>query len=98
MVDQIATSSYIEEEIVRGLVREFDYSQADAEEIVFNSLERALHVAITGQVSGICRDSKDDHILECALKAEATLIVSGEGLACFGCVSWRSNSHCPTVS
>ncbi len=33
---------------------------------------------MTGSVSGVCRDPKDDMVFECALKANATLILSGD--------------------
>lgn len=35
-------------------------------------------MTITGSVSGVCRDPKDDFILECAAKANADLIVTGD--------------------
>jgi putative PIN family toxin of toxin-antitoxin system len=35
-------------------------------------------VTITGQAKGLCADPKDDMVLECALVARATHIVSGD--------------------
>jgi predicted nucleic acid-binding protein len=41
-------------------------------------LSDAMYVAITGKISGICRDPADDCIVECAIKAGAQLIVAGD--------------------
>jgi uncharacterized protein len=35
-------------------------------------------IRITGSVQGVCRDPNDDHLLECAQKSEAALIVTGD--------------------
>ena len=36
------------------------------------------HVAVTDTLHGVCRDPKDDMVFECAVKAEAEIIVSGD--------------------
>lgn len=41
-------------------------------------LSQAVHVKVTGEVHGICRDPNDDYILECAMKAGAQLIIAGD--------------------
>ena len=41
-------------------------------------LAEAIRITITHEVQGVCRDPKDDHVLECAKKARAHLIVSGD--------------------
>jgi predicted nucleic acid-binding protein len=38
----------------------------------------ALRVDLEGTVTGICRDPKDEPILECAARAEAERIVTGD--------------------
>jgi putative PIN family toxin of toxin-antitoxin system len=38
----------------------------------------AHHITITGTVQQICRDSKDDKILECALLANSDCIITGD--------------------
>jgi predicted nucleic acid-binding protein len=38
----------------------------------------ALRVELEGTVTGICRDPKDEPILECAQRAEAERIVTGD--------------------
>lgn len=39
---------------------------------------RALRVELEGTVTGICRDPKDEPILECAQRAEAERIVTAD--------------------
>lgn len=41
-------------------------------------LEGAHRVTITHEVQGICRDPKDDHVLECAIKTKASFIITGD--------------------
>ena len=41
-------------------------------------LEASKVVQPTTEVRGICRDQEDDHILACALSAEADYLVSGD--------------------
>ena len=38
----------------------------------------ATRVIVTGRLSGICRDPKDDFIMECAETGGADLIVTGD--------------------
>lgn len=33
---------------------------------------------MTGQLVGACRDPNDDHVLECAVKSGAQLLVTGD--------------------
>jgi putative PIN family toxin of toxin-antitoxin system len=40
--------------------------------------EVANHVVLTGIVQQVCRDSKDDKILECGLLANADYIITGD--------------------
>lgn len=40
--------------------------------------EDARWVVVTGKISGICRDPKDDFILECAVTGNADVIVTGD--------------------
>jgi predicted nucleic acid-binding protein len=35
-------------------------------------------IVITGQMANLCADPKDDMVLECALAAQATQVVSGD--------------------
>jgi putative PIN family toxin of toxin-antitoxin system len=38
----------------------------------------SMWVVVTGRISGVCRDPKDDFILECAVLGKADLIVTGD--------------------
>lgn len=73
-----AISEFIRNEIVRVLTVKFahDFSEvvAQLDEILVN----ALWVDLTGEVTGVCRDSGDDAILETAFKAEAGYLVAGD--------------------
>ena len=41
-------------------------------------LARALRINVTGEVKGVCRDPKDDAILQTAWRAEADCLVAGD--------------------
>ena len=41
-------------------------------------LEKSARIVVVGRISGICRDPKDDFILECAETGGADLIVTGD--------------------
>ena len=43
-----------------------------------DSIPNTIRVIVTGKLSGICRDPKDDFILECAETGKADLIVTGD--------------------
>jgi uncharacterized protein len=76
--DELAICDEIEEEILRVLALKFGRDP----ELIRNRLaptwNQAIHVTITGEVKGICRDPNDDVILECALKSGAAVILSGD--------------------
>ena len=40
--------------------------------------EIATHVILLGTIQGICRDSDDDKILECAILGDVDFIISGD--------------------
>ena len=64
----------LEEEVVRVLTHKFGWVRAD----LANYWLDALRVELEGTVTGICRDPKDEPILECAERAEAERIVTGD--------------------
>ncbi len=76
--DQLAISEFIRTEIVRVLTGKFARDPLELQALLDELLIEALWVEIDGRVRGICRDPKDDAILETALKAEADLIVAGD--------------------
>ncbi len=41
-------------------------------------LDGLADVLLTGAVKGVCRDPKDDSILECALVAGAKMLITGD--------------------
>lgn len=76
--DCLAFCAQIESEILEILDRKFGVDS----QVVMNQIEPflrdALRIEITGDVTGVCRDPDDDCILECALKAGAQFIVTGD--------------------
>ena len=75
--DTFAVCPEIEEEVSRILVERFHW-QAEAVRFRLNYLLlRAVRVEIRGSVQ-VCRDPNDDMVLECAVAAEAPVIVSGD--------------------
>lgn len=77
-VDRIAYCANIHEEILEAFERKFRVDPQTVEERIQPFLHDALWVEIVGVVTGICRDPHDDFILECALKAGAEFIVTGD--------------------
>ena len=76
--DRLAVCDQIEEEVVRVLTRKFGWEgERVRADLVFYWLD-ALRVELEGTVAGICRDPKDEPILECAERAEAECIVTGD--------------------
>ena len=76
--DWFAVCDQIEEEVVRVLTRKFGWeAERVRADLAFYWLD-ALRVELEGTVTGICRDPKDEHILECAERAEAECIVTGD--------------------
>jgi predicted nucleic acid-binding protein len=76
--DQIVVCPYIEWEIIGALTGKFGWTHPEITEALAPYWGRALWVTTTGPISGVSRDPADDAILECAVLANATLIVSGD--------------------
>lgn len=76
--DQLAISAYIESEILRVLQSKFGRDPERSQVRLDELLTRAIVVKVTGEVRGICRDPKDDAILETAWKAGADYLVAGD--------------------
>jgi putative PIN family toxin of toxin-antitoxin system len=76
--DQLAISDFIRAEIVRVLTRKFDRDPVELQLLLDEMLLQALWVTVTGEVKGVCRDPKDDAILETAWRAEADYLVAGD--------------------
>lgn len=76
--DRFAVCDQIEEEVVRVLTRKFGWeAERVRADLAFYWLD-ALRVELEGTVTGVCRDPKDEPILECAERAEAERIVTGD--------------------
>ena len=76
--DRFAVCDQIEEEVVRVLTRKFGWEAGRVRaDLAFYWLD-ALRVEPEGTVAGICRDPKDEPILECAERAKADCIVTGD--------------------
>jgi len=65
------------DEIRRVLLKRFEWSEADLLEALDPLLSLAEVVEPKAEVT-VCRDPKDDHILACALAANAEVIVTGD--------------------
>jgi uncharacterized protein len=76
--DRFAVCYQIEEEVVRVLTRKFGWAaERVRSDLAFYWLD-ALRLELEGTVAGICRDPKDEPILECAERAQAECIVTGD--------------------
>lgn len=76
--DRFAVCDQIEEEVVQVLTRKFGWqAERVRADLAFYWLD-ALRVELEGAVTGVCRDPKDEPILECAERAEADCVVTGD--------------------
>jgi putative PIN family toxin of toxin-antitoxin system len=78
LFDRIAICQEIVDEVSAILVAKLGWRQTDVRSIVGSYLSDATFVALRGDLVGICRDPKDDMLFECAMRAKAELIVSGD--------------------
>jgi len=76
--DQLAISDFIRAEIERVLTQKFDPDPVELQVVLDELLAQALRIKVTGEVEGVCRDPKDDAILETASRAEADCLVAGD--------------------
>lgn len=76
--DQLAISGFIRAEIVRVLTRKFFRDSAELDAQLNELLVEAVLIDVTGEIVGVCRDPKDDAILETAWKSGADLLVAGD--------------------
>jgi len=68
----------IEQEILANMTKKFQRSPDSVRQQMSPFLTNALTVHVPGILSGICRDPKDDFILECATIVQADYIVTGD--------------------
>jgi len=76
--NQIAMCDGILNEIESILILKFQWTKQDVEGALDEYLADAVHIESRGTERGVCRDPKDDMVLECAVTAGAHAIVSGD--------------------
>ncbi len=76
--DTIAICDQIVTEVRAILMKKFSWSDAEVLSVLNDYTFDAIQTDVTGTLHGICRDPKDDMILECAVKSGAQLILSGD--------------------
>ncbi len=75
---RIAICEAIRDEVSLILTAKFKWP-LNRVQAAFDELDpHIFEVAIPGQIRGICRDPKDDMVLECAIGAGADVIVTGD--------------------
>lgn len=75
---EIAICPPIISEVSSILVAKFGWTEADIMSVLHNYLLEATRVSIRGEIQNACRDPKDNMVLECAVLANAEIIVSGD--------------------
>jgi putative PIN family toxin of toxin-antitoxin system len=76
--DEIIFCAQIEAEVIRVLELKFASPPAKTRSRIAELAAGATLVVVSGLLTGICRDPKDDFVLECAVLGEADVIVSGD--------------------
>jgi putative PIN family toxin of toxin-antitoxin system len=74
----IAVCSQILNEVNSILKSKFNWPQENIEDALSDYARDIFICQVRGRLRGICRDPNDDMILECAVEAQADLIVSGD--------------------
>ena len=89
-LDQLIFCMEIENEIIDTLQGKFGRVPERSRALIEPFLLSSRLVVVKGQLSGVCRDPKDDFILECAELGGADLIVTGDkdllALGSFGAI------------
>lgn len=75
---RIVTSSYIRKETGRTLAWKYSWDPVAVRQFMNGYVRNASDVYVTGHLTGVCRDPKDDQILECAPNAKAQILVTGD--------------------
>lgn len=76
--DDLAICPGIEEEVLRILEHKFNQDPETIRARMAPFWTAALRVDITGEIRGISRDPGDDFVIECAVKACAEILISGD--------------------
>ena len=77
--DYLFISKEIVQEVFSVMSRpKFNVPRHQVAHFVNSIQEISLQVALTGTIQGVCRDSDDDKILECAVLGDVDFIISGD--------------------
>ena len=76
--DTILLCPEIEDEVFDIMSRKFGRAPHDVRRQMTELSQTAVRITLNRSLAGICRDSKDDFILECAMLGHANLIVTGD--------------------
>jgi putative PIN family toxin of toxin-antitoxin system len=76
--DEIATCDQIVAEVRKALLGKFDWHENEVERELSQYLTGAIVIDNIGALQGVCRDPKDDIILECAAVAGAEVLITGD--------------------
>jgi len=76
--DRVAVCDQIQEEVTQVLRKKMGWERSRVEESLGIYLQDVMRVPVPGALRGVCRDSKDDMVFECAVNAGASLIISGD--------------------
>lgn len=77
-VDRVVYCDEILIEITRVLTEKLDWEDKRARASLRVYLYDAVRVPIRGDVRGLCRDPKDDMVIECAVNGDARIIFTGD--------------------
>jgi len=77
-MDEVLSCIQIEDEVIRIMHKKFLRTVDSNKRRLVSLLEGATQIFVSGALSGLCRDPKDDFILECAQAGGADLIVTGD--------------------
>ncbi len=75
---RVAISGGILSEVRLTLTRKFLWNAGTIEKALATFLANAMFVETSGTLRSVCRDPKDDMVLECAVTAGARILVSGD--------------------
>lgn len=77
-IDQVAVCDQIKNEVGITLAGKIGWDRSRVAQAFATYFKNTIWVSTTGRIRGICRDPKDDAIIECAVNAKAELIISGD--------------------
>jgi putative PIN family toxin of toxin-antitoxin system len=78
-LDFLYTTNEILDEIAQVLTRpKFNVDKANIIHLISAIKEISVCITIKGVVKGVCRDSKDDMVLECGWRCDADYIITGD--------------------